>query len=235
MSKKQPDCARVCATCPWLIQNHGLTKPVGWYSTSALRKLWTGLRTAEAPGMICHSTDPNSHHYGGKAGIKPGNEQECAGALTLVISNVNAFAEDRRQPFQPGLTRQAIAYYVERYLFGSVGLSRKLPGVVGRLDDIALPWVSNFLMRKADLESRIAIHDYYLHYVEFCEDARTPGLAGQMRGVIDHECQEVKIGKKANRSEAAIINILEHEVRHLEEPDWDWDCGCRDVIGRGAH
>lgn len=82
-----------------------------------------------------------------------------------------------------------------------------------------------------DLERRIRGHGYELRYVEYCEDARTPGLLGQIRGVTDYERKEVKIGMVANPTTAAMLDILAHELRHLDEPKWD--CGHRDVLGRG--
>ena len=83
-----------------------------------------------------------------------------------------------------------------------------------------------------ELERRIRAHGYALRYVEYCEDARTPGLLGQIRGVTDHERREVKIGTKANPTTFEMMDILTHELRHLDEPDWD--CGNRDVLGRGG-
>lgn len=85
---------------------------------------------------------------------------------------------------------------------------------------------------KREIEARIAAHGYTLRYVDYCEDARTPGFLGQIRGVTDHERKEVKISRMANRTDAEMLDILQHELRHLDEPDWD--CGNRDVIGRGG-
>lgn len=85
---------------------------------------------------------------------------------------------------------------------------------------------------KAELERRIAEHGYALRYVEYCEDARTPGFAGLYRGVTDRDQREVKIGRRANPTEAMMLEVLAHELRHLDEPEWD--CGCRDVFGRGG-
>jgi hypothetical protein len=79
---------RVCATCPWRTANHGKPHPAKWYSIANLRRLWNGLRTAKAPGMICHSTDPKNVEYGGDAPVKPGHEMECGGALYLLIQNI---------------------------------------------------------------------------------------------------------------------------------------------------
>jgi hypothetical protein len=76
---------------------------------------------------------------------------------------------------------------------------------------------------KIALEDRIAAHGYTLRYVEYCEDAQTPGFLGQIRGVTDHKGKTIKIGLKANPTPALIEDILEHELRHIEEPDWE--CG----------
>lgn len=76
---------------------------------------------------------------------------------------------------------------------------------------------------KTLLEDRITAHGYALRYVEYCEDAQTPGLLGQVRGVTDHKRKTIKIGTKANPTPALIEDILAHELRHIEEPDWK--CG----------
>lgn len=88
-------------------------------------------------------------------------------------------------------------------------------------------------MTKADLERRIAAHGFTLRYVEYCEDSRTPGFLGQIRGVTDRERREVKVGLRANPTPGALLDILAHELRHLDEPEWD--CGNRDSFGRGSH
>lgn len=125
---------RVCETCPWLIKNHGKRKPVGWYSKRNLRRLWTGLRTGDAPGMICHSTDPDADGYGGHANIKPGRTSECGGAITLILMNMNAIAEGKPQPIQSPLRRNVIARFVERFLIGQA------PEVEDRSSEIGVPW-----------------------------------------------------------------------------------------------
>ena len=127
-------CLRVCETCPWLIKNHNKQHDAGWYKTTNLRRLWAGLRTGNAPGMICHSSDPNSAEYGGKPGIKAGQEKECAGALTLIIANVNAVSKGVTQPHQPPLSKRVIADYVWRYM------TSQLPAVEDRHQEIGLPW-----------------------------------------------------------------------------------------------
>ena len=127
-------CLRICETCPWLTRNHGRRHAAHWYTKANLRALWTGLRTGRAPGMICHASDPESRDYGGKGEIKPGHERECAGALTLMIVNINALSAGQPQPFLPPLMRCVIARMVERFLFGQI------PSVEDRRDEVSLPW-----------------------------------------------------------------------------------------------
>jgi hypothetical protein len=80
----------VCATCPWLKGNQGQPHPAGWYRLSNLKRLWDGLRTGKAPGMICHATDAEGVDYGSTKAI-PATVQrrECAGALILRIRHAN--------------------------------------------------------------------------------------------------------------------------------------------------
>lgn len=88
------------------------------------------------------------------------------------------------------------------------------------------------VLSKDELEKRIRAHGYDVRYVEYCEDSRTPGFLGQIAGVCDHNVPEVKIGLKANPTPEQLLATLRHELRHLDEPDWD--CGNRDVFGRGG-
>ncbi len=127
---------RICDTCPWRVANHGKPHKAGWYKLSNLKRLWSGLRTGRAPGMICHSTDPANVEYGGEAKIKPGIENECAGALFLLIQNANAFSAGLPQPIQPPLTKRCMRSLLERHLFGG-GLSVEPPRSP---DDVGVPW-----------------------------------------------------------------------------------------------
>jgi hypothetical protein len=86
-------------------------------------------------------------------------------------------------------------------------------------------------MNKEEIEERIRAHGFALRYVQYCEDSRTPGFLGQIKGVTDWTRKEVKIGCKANPTDDAMLETLAHELRHLDEPDWD--CGNRHVLGRG--
>lgn len=134
MSNANPP--RICDTCPWRVVNHGKRHAAGWYRLSNLKRLWAGLRSGRAPGMICHSTDPKNVEYGGVAPIKPGHESECGGALYLLIRNMNAVAEQRPQPIQPALARRAIAQLISRHLFNG-GLTVVPPDNEA---DIDVPW-----------------------------------------------------------------------------------------------
>ena len=81
------------------------------------------------------------------------------------------------------------------------------------------------------LVAEISLHGYKVRYLPNCEDARTPGLLGMFAGVTDHERKEVKI-RTSGRTCVEIIETLRHELRHVQEPGWD--CGNRDVFGRGG-
>lgn len=139
MSETEPKTVHICATCPWIKANQGrripeVDRPAGWYTKANLRRLWTGLRHGHE--MICHSTDPTANTYGGKPGIKPGKEQVCAGALTLLIQNINAVSRGEPQPHQPPLSKRCITKMLEQHLFNG-----GLPAVdVPRVADVGLPW-----------------------------------------------------------------------------------------------
>ena len=99
----------VCATCPWLIENHGKPHPGGWYKPSNIRRLWNGLRSGAAPGMTCHNTDarpwPETDPKAPKPDVKM---HECIGALTMVAREFNAM----QNHFKAGGTFRT--YRVER-------------------------------------------------------------------------------------------------------------------------
>jgi hypothetical protein len=137
--KKLPEaeCVRVCDTCPWVLANQGKHHPAGWYKVSNLRRLWNGLRTGRAPGMVCHSSDPANKEYGGNADIKPGHEAECAGAMVLIARTLNALNAKKAQPFSPPMTKTGIARWVERYFFSGI------PAIQSKFNpetEIGLPW-----------------------------------------------------------------------------------------------
>lgn len=70
--------------------------------------------------------------------------------------------------------------------------------------------------------------DYIVRFVDYCENARTPGLLGQIAGVTDRELREVKVATRG-RGPVALLETLRHELHHVQDPDWD--CGNRDVLG----
>jgi hypothetical protein len=130
---------KICETCPWLRKNHGRPPKEGWYkgwyTERNLRRLWTGLRTGAAPGMICHSTDPNNAEYGGPGKVKAGHLQECGGAVLLVALNLKAVEEGRPQPIQPPMTKGALAEWVWRILTRGGTIT-----VDDRSDEVGVPW-----------------------------------------------------------------------------------------------
>jgi hypothetical protein len=83
-----------------------------------------------------------------------------------------------------------------------------------------------------ELERRIKAHGYELIYQDWCETSETPGFLGQIRGVTDHNRKVVRVSRNANPTPELMEDILRHELRHLDEPEWD--CGNRDVFGRGG-
>lgn len=83
MAKCSP---RACAHCPWRESNQGKRTPGHYYTAANLRRLWTGLRTGDAPGMTCHPTDPNNPVPEGCPAVPEGTEtKECTGSLLLVM------------------------------------------------------------------------------------------------------------------------------------------------------
>lgn len=72
---------------------------------------------------------------------------------------------------------------------------------------------------------------FAVRFVDYCEDSRTPGLLGYYAGVTDWAEREVKIATKGRRT-SELVETLKHELHHVQDPDWD--CGNRDVLGRGG-
>lgn len=87
------------------------------------------------------------------------------------------------------------------------------------------------LNRISLLAQQIASHGYSVAFVEWCENADTPGFLGAFGGITDHTKRLVRI-KTHDTSAEEIVKVLEHELRHVEDPSWD--CGNRDSFGRGA-
>jgi hypothetical protein len=128
---------KVCDTCPWLLKNQGKRHKAGWFTVKNLRRLWAGLRSGNATGMVCHASDPNNKDYGGDANIKPGHEAQCGGSVVLLIKNLNALEAKEPQPITPPLTRGGIAVCLNKILFGggaSVDTGKH------SIDDFGVPW-----------------------------------------------------------------------------------------------
>lgn len=88
------------------------------------------------------------------------------------------------------------------------------------------------LRQVRELVDAIESHGFEVKFVEYCENGETPGFLGHIKGVTDWERKLVRIGTKANPGTTYIVATLEHELRHVQDPDWD--CGSRDVLGRGG-
>lgn len=77
-----------CKACPWLTKNHRKPHPEGYYTDANRRRLWSGLRTGEAPGMTCHPTDPQNQPV--KESVAT---HECTGALVLMARELRCIEE----------------------------------------------------------------------------------------------------------------------------------------------
>ena len=82
----------------------------------------------------------------------------------------------------------------------------------------------------ARVEMQICIAGYRVVYRDFVEDHKTPGFLGMIAGRVDHEDQEVVISTKATPSPILRLRTLKHELRHIQEPDWD--CGNRSFFDK---
>ena len=81
-----------CAQCPWLTANHGKRNGEGWYSKANRRRLWTGIRRGDAPGMSCHPTDTRMEFPEHIPGPSEGTEMKaCAGWLILAQIELKAY------------------------------------------------------------------------------------------------------------------------------------------------
>jgi hypothetical protein len=145
-----PDVAQPCATCPWLIRNHGIPHPTHWYAAKNLRRLWSGIRRGE--GMICHSTDPDATSYGALKNAAEGNERMCIGSLVLVARTFERLNKSSPSQYHDGLgprmTRRGIARWVERFLFRATPLghsSRVMPTQYRIPDPVGVPWPDDIL------------------------------------------------------------------------------------------
>lgn len=136
-------CHKICETCPWLTKNHGKPHPAGWYKIANIKRIWNGLRTGKAPGVVCHASDKDQAEYGGTAKVKLTVEKRpCAGAVLAVgkhIEEINAcktkddLAAYKARHKLP-LTKFGIAAWWELTVFGQV------PDVEDRRGEVSLPW-----------------------------------------------------------------------------------------------
>lgn len=131
---------RACALCPWRLSNAGTRHPHGFYSKRNLARLWAGLRSANAPGMTCHPTDPRMAEFEGYERTAGAAEtRECAGAIVLLVRELMRFqaitldpdreetalrAYRREQP--RGLTQDGLAAVVWRFVAGGTPLARAI-------------------------------------------------------------------------------------------------------------
>lgn len=139
----------ICAACPWLTANQGRRTKGGWYTKANLRRLWTGLRTGEAPGMTCHPTDPQHPAPDGRPDAVPpdGSDfHECHGAAVLmqreigILEGAGSFARYRRLSQAPSMTVEGLFAYAERALFGdSILDSRPKPLAVELDQEVSRP------------------------------------------------------------------------------------------------
>jgi hypothetical protein len=111
-----------CAACPWRTDNHRKPHPEGWYSDANRRRLWSGLRTGEAPGMTCHPTDPLNQPVGDSTVTR-----ECAGAWLIIARECDALNKAQsiaayRKGRKLAMTREGLA----------VAVSATLPRPLGR-------------------------------------------------------------------------------------------------------
>ena len=142
---KREETLKVCESCPWLTKNHGKPHPAGWYKIANLKRLWNGLRSGRAPGMVCHSSDPKSIDYGSTSKVKDTvKPRDCAGALLVIgkhLQEVNADFEkgDKKlvaykAKYKFPLTKGGIQGWLGEYLFGRFG------NIEDRSKEVSLPW-----------------------------------------------------------------------------------------------
>jgi hypothetical protein len=133
-----PPNPRACDACPWRLSNAGKASPLvtrdeggtyryGWYTTANLRRLWRGLRSGSGISMTCHPTDAQS----GAVDVHPSVQtHECAGATILIQRELQRLSDcgdyrRYRRAHPRGLTRDAVRGWLERLLFGPVGLAAR--------------------------------------------------------------------------------------------------------------
>jgi hypothetical protein len=140
-----------CQTCGFLKENFGKPSPKGvrsnvdWYCQDNINRLWEELRDSG----ICHSTDPNAHEYGGKKGIKEGNEHVCIGAVRIIF--IHAKILEKLEDYNKyvatvggkkyALTRKSMAEFIVQFGIGRTGFfgGAKLPATVNYGQEIIYP------------------------------------------------------------------------------------------------
>lgn len=138
-----------CPECPWRKSNRGQAHPLGWYKVNNLHRLWNGIRTATAPGMTCHMTDPNVERPVGEHELHEDTEvQECAGAIILIARENEALSEAGGDPkiYRQGrlkpLTKDGLQHWMMgRIAFGGTmfGTGDPLPKEMADDPDIQRP------------------------------------------------------------------------------------------------
>lgn len=81
--------------------------------------------------------------------------------------------------------------------------------------------------RQRTLLRQIEAAGFTVEFRPYVEDRESPGFLGAYAGRTDRERREVVIST-ARASAREIGRRLAHELRHVQEPDWD--CGSRPVI-----
>lgn len=118
-----------CAACPWRASNAGRVAPkvegerFGWYTAGNLKRLWAGMRRGER--MSCHPTDSRQVQKNGKTVNPAVQTYECTGATILVQREMTIMQSDfggdlkaYRKARPLGITRECIADFLNRLLFG---------------------------------------------------------------------------------------------------------------------
>lgn len=91
---------KCCGTCCFPIKNTHKPNPEGqnWYDQANLDRVWNDCRDTGC-FLMCHQTDPNAVHYGGKSS-KKGMEQShtCVGHAFAVFMHIKIFEKLESYP-----------------------------------------------------------------------------------------------------------------------------------------
>jgi hypothetical protein len=68
--------------------------------------------------------------------------------------------------------------------------------------------------RRRDLVSQAASLGYDVEFMEYCEDAETPGMLGAIGGCVVEHRKAIKVSLYS-RTEEDICDILKHEIDHV--------------------